>query len=665
MYQQPPPQQQPNNSNNNILCTPLVEKVELFLSCKGLLNMDLLSLSDPMCVVYSGHRSPQPPHDIIWTEIGRTEVIKDNLNPKWIKSITMDYYFERVQFLKFQVFDIDSESQLSNLRAHDFIGEVITSLAEIVGSRGQKLAKPLVLPEASKHHHGASSMLKLARVQKRGILIVAAEELSTDSNDELQFQVRANHLAKMDWFGATDGYFVISKSMTMGSGDDSSTLNSLQFDDTNKKGSTGSTSGSTGSNAGAGENYVPVYKSEVIHSNLKPCWAPVTLPLSRMCNGDLDRVLQFDCYDWNRVQAHSLVGSFRFTVNELLNNKLSVQNPRTLRNKKNKSMGEIVFMNTRVVKRYTFMEYLRGGMQMNLVIAVDWTHSNGDPRQPSSLHYNHPSQMNQYECAIRSIGDILSFYDTDQMFPCFGFGGLMPDRTVSHCFSLNGNAQDPNCFGINGVLAAYRQALQQVSLYGPTNFAPVLTALRNMAQQTMIGDTQQYYLLLLITDGIITDMNETLRMLVELASLPVSIVIVGVGDADFSAMNVLDGDEQRISYQGRFAERDCVQFVPFNKFRSMPLEVLANETLAELPQQVVQYYSNRGIAPNPRVMLPDSQFDSLIDMSSPDTFTAPSAPAPSVQQPQAPHASQQPQPQSQAPQQQYPIIQQDNVIYKI
>ena len=47
------------------------------------------------------------------------------------------------------------------------------------------------------------------------------------------------------------------------------------------------------------------------------------------------------------------------------------------------------------------------------------------------------------------------------------------------------------------------------------------------------------------------------------SSLPLSIIIVGVGRANFAAMDELDGDAVRLSYEGKFADRDIVQFVPF------------------------------------------------------------------------------------------------------
>ena len=44
---------------------------------------------------------------------------------------------------------------------------------------------------------------------------------------------------------------------------------------------------------------------------------------------------------------------------------------------------------------------------------------------------------------------------------------------------------------------------------------------------------QQYQILLIITDGIINDMAKTIDEIVRGSELPLSIVIVGVGEADF------------------------------------------------------------------------------------------------------------------------------------
>ena len=55
---------------------------------------------------------------------------------------------------------------------------------------------------------------------------------------------------------------------------------------------------------------------------------------------------------------------------------------------------------------------------MNFSLAVDFTASNGDPRDPRSLHFRDPTTgENQYTTAIRAVGDIIQDYDTDKQFP--------------------------------------------------------------------------------------------------------------------------------------------------------------------------------------------------------------------------------------------------------
>ena len=54
---------------------------------------------------------------------------------------------------------------------------------------------------------------------------------------------------------------------------------------------------------------------------------------------------------------------------------------------------------------------------------------------------------------------------------------------------------------------------------------------------------QNYFILLILTDGVITDMDQTKQAVVAASGLPMSIIIVGVGEADFKMMEELDSDE--------------------------------------------------------------------------------------------------------------------------
>ena len=101
------------------------------------------------------------------------------------------------------------------------------------------------------------------------------------------------------------------------------------------------------------------------------------------------------------------MGSFQCTTNDLKHD------GKTFKFKNTKV--QFAVMKTRVDEKYSFLDFLHSGMQMNFVVAIDYTGSNGDPSRPDSLHYNNPQVPNQYVQAIRAVGEIIEDYDTDKV----------------------------------------------------------------------------------------------------------------------------------------------------------------------------------------------------------------------------------------------------------
>jgi hypothetical protein len=123
-----------------------------------------------------------------------------------------------------------------------------------------------------------------------------------------------------------------------------------------------------------------------------------------------------------------------------------------------------------------------------------------------------------------------------------------------------------------------------------------------LAQNCKQGGSNIYQTLLILTDGEIHDMDRTIDLVIQAANLPLSIIIVGIGSANFENMNRLDGDNGLYSSNGVRCARDIVQFVPFRDVK-MNGDILAKELLAELPGQVVQYMSMIGKPPGKFVAL--------------------------------------------------------------
>ena len=150
---------------------------------------------------------------------------------------------------------------------------------------------------------------------------------------------------------------------------------------------------------------------------------------------------------------------------------------------------------------------------------------------------------------------------------------------------MNGDIFNPECNGIDGVLAAYENCIEKCQLYGPTNFAEIISAINARSEAVPARqEDQTYQILLIITDGVITDLEATIDELVRCSEQPMSVIIVGVGDADFHKMTTLDADQNPLysAKHGKYQQRDNVQFVPFNQCKGDPYR-LARTTLEELP----------------------------------------------------------------------------------
>ncbi|KAL0709133.1 hypothetical protein Bca4012_016111 [Brassica carinata] len=536
----------------------LFSQIELSFSASNLRDRDLTSKSDAMVVVYTKGR------DGTLSESFRSEVVLNSLNPKWIKKLTIRYQFEVVQTLLFRVYDIDTQFQNSKeemlkLDEQQFLGEATCTLSEVITKPNRTVALELMSKE------GVAAAAQ-TQPQNHGKLIVHAEEsLASKTTTEVVF--RCLNLESMDHFSKSDPFLVISKIVEHGAP-------------------------------------VPVSKTEVLKNDANPVWKPVSLSVQQV--GSKDSPLVIECLDFNSNGNHNLIGKVQKSLADLEKLHMSGQGinlflPTGVGHKhEDRALKSQLFVDkfTETVQ-HTFLEYLASGFELNFMVAIDFTASNGNPRLPDSLHYIDPTgRLNAYQRAIVEVGEVLQFYDTDKRFPAWGFGARPIDIPVSHCFNLNGSSTYCEVDGIQGIMNAYNGALFNVSFAGPTLFGPVINAAATIASESLAENARRYYVLLIITDGVITDLQETKDALVSASDMPLSILIVGVGGADYKEMEVLDGDkgERLESSSGRVASRDIVQFVALRDMQYGEVSVV-EALLAELPSQFLTYMRNRNITP--------------------------------------------------------------------
>lgn len=493
------------------------------------------------------------------TVLGKTEVMKNSLSPNWIKVFEVDYQLGTPQKICVQIYDEVRKGDNKSMGSSTF------EIGDVLGARGSCKARKL--------KKGGTIFCHVAKAKGSG---------------HLRLGLSATKLKNTEGFMRKSDPFFELCSRRDGAGN-------LTWDN--------------------------VFRSEKVKNNLSPTWRDATVALSVLNKGDLEKPILIQVFDHESDGNHELMGKVETSVKELttlvgstLNLQLKGKNTGTLNVQKvelagieqlTEKMEEVSVTPVAPIATFvppptapTFADYIGGGCEINVGVAIDFTGSNGDPRKPGTLHYlSKDGALNDYEKAITSILNVLAPYDSNQKYPVWGFGAKY-GGVVRHCFQCGSDAEVD---GTQGIINAYHQTFKSgLIMSGPTVFDEVLQTAAAKAQasqnEAAASGKQAYTVLLILTDGSVSDPQSTARVLQQIGTAPLSVVIVGVGTADFSQMQFLDDATP--------SDMDIAQFVPFNQYRDNSVS-LSSATLNEVPDQLVRYFQRNNIQPLPAVIRAD------------------------------------------------------------
>ncbi|GAX24436.1 hypothetical protein FisN_4Lh573 [Fistulifera solaris] len=556
--------------------------------------------------------------------LGRTKAVPGTLNPHWTEVFQIDYEIGQETRVNIGVYDELSKKEGVNKP----MGSAVFEIGDVLGARGNTKAKKL---------------------RQGGTLFARVTEYKATTDDIIAIKLQGKGLANTEraW-GVSNPFFEISARIQI--------AGSLVWH--------------------------PVFRSEIVQSNLNPIWPEYLVPLERLLGdaNNMNSPILVSVYHLSKKGGCKPMGSFETSVKDILTEDLSSPKLFTLM-RKNKPRGEIYvveamlggkdrlndadecaslgqpdgvvgqshrmpsdglhssstsqvpspyavhgnFANDQILDskssltsnltdddscveislgdlpppiappmmKPSFLDYISGSCELKLSIAIDFTGSNGDPRQPGTLHYVHPNgQLNDYEKAITAVGSIIAKYDSTKMHAVFGFGAKF-EGEVRHCFQIS-NSLYLN--GVAGVIDAYRSFFRRgITMSGPTVFAECIDYVAALARTELEiaerSNSQAYQILLILTDGAVTDIQQTRKSLENARDAPLSVVIVGIGGADFSAMKFLDEFQESVA-----GGRDICTFVEFSCFVDNR-SALSKATLCQIPKQLVDYFYGKGILP--------------------------------------------------------------------
>ncbi|KAA6388607.1 MAG: putative E3 ubiquitin-protein ligase RGLG4 [Streblomastix strix] len=210
----------------------------------------------------------------------------------------------------------------------------------------------------------------------------------------------------------------------------------------------------------------------------------------------------------------------------------------------------------------------------SLIFGIDYTGSNQSTGQKSfqGRNLHDCTVLNPYQEVIQILGETLEPFDDDHIIPTYGFGDKQTgDKSV---FPFYPNKEP---VGFKEVLERYKEITPKIELYGPTSFKPLIyEAIK------IVKERRAYHILVIVTDGQVSDENENIRAIVEASKYALSIICIGVGDGPFDSMEKFDD-----KIKGR--KFDNFQFVQFNVIRKKYCEdfapAFATACLQEVPKQ--------------------------------------------------------------------------------
>ena len=149
----------------------------------------------------------------------------------------------------------------------------------------------------------------------------------------------------------------------------------------------------------------------------------------------------------------------------------------------------IEFQNLKHTIKSNFLDYVYGGCEINLSVAIDFSEGNGRMDDPDCLHYLKSGDAgNKYLQAIKSVVTIMQYYNTTKMIAAYGYGAqVVQNHETSHCFALNGDIFNPSVPGIEGLMRAYERCLKAVNFGENARFSEVVDTVMKRAEGSRVN----------------------------------------------------------------------------------------------------------------------------------------------------------------------------------
>ncbi|ETN85652.1 Copine, partial [Necator americanus] len=346
------------------------------------------------------------------------------------------------------------------------------------------------------------------------------------------------------------------------------------------------------------DELVLLYESEAIKNHSHPQWGEFRLGTQDAAD-NRNRLLEVWVMYRDVDGSEGYIGKFLTTYAKMKygpgsDNVYTVINEMKQQQKKNyENSGRMELVKFTDVSFFSFLDYIVSGTQLHYEVAVDFS---SDESIATADQHRFDADL---QLAIRAVGGILRDYTPNRLFAAFGMGAKTPPTfQEAHEFHLNFNI-DPICRGLDGVIEAYRKAQSVVVPMKSAKFAPVVnSAIRLSLRSGFRG--LHYHVLAIFTRGTPTDIKELSAAMMGASDAPISIVVIGIGNGDFSQL-------LKLAAKRKEGTRSCLQFINITDIiesGNSPAENrsrIAQKALRAIPEQMTDFMHAANIAAKPPI----------------------------------------------------------------
>ena len=267
-------------------------------------------------------------------------------------------------------------------------------------------------------------------------------------------------------------------------------------------------------------------------------------------------------------------------------------------NEKKKTTGQLQFGEVDFKPIFTFLDYIvHRTLNIVPIVAIDFSLANLTFDNHKCIHSLKRGQPNDYRDVMGAICN--AYRNIASYMVGFGFGAKIVPKTgrTSNCFAMNGNFFDPVVTDYPQLYKAYSESLQKVEISLPVNYESIFNIACDYAEyEKQNHEARNYFVLIVVSAGVIDDFDASYEAVSRAADLPLSVLMVKVGNVQLEDVN--DPAEMITRSEELFeeCERRYVDIVSFEDFKeggaSAAFEL---ELIKRIPDQVQKYMEKNSV----------------------------------------------------------------------